>query len=121
MSSARIPRRRSAQRISTARLDELIEEGTVDCYNESEQITGLLSMIDSNLELPFETDVLGMRVTVASVDLSSTETIVAKCRRGRMRQVIPILDLPLPDPPPAGAEWIEAYRRWVGRGQGHAE
>jgi hypothetical protein len=29
-------------------------------------------------------------------------------------QAIGILDLPLPAPPPAGAEWIEAYRHWAG-------
>jgi len=23
------------------------------------------------------------------------------------------LDLPLPSPPPAGAEWIAAYRHWA--------
>ena len=28
-------------------------------------------------------------------------------------QRIPILDLPLPTPPPEGAQWIEAYRRWA--------
>jgi hypothetical protein len=31
-----------------------------------------------------------------------------------IRQVIPILDLQLPAPPPKGAKWIEAYRHWVG-------
>jgi hypothetical protein len=35
------------------------------------------------------------------------------CARGKHRQAIPILDLPLPDPPPDGAEWIAAYRRWA--------
>ena len=35
--------------------------------------------------------------------------------RGRQHQAIPILDLALPSPPPAGAEWIQAYRHWVGR------
>jgi len=29
-------------------------------------------------------------------------------------QAIPILDLPLATPPPDGAGWIEAYRRWHG-------
>ena len=24
-----------------------------------------------------------------------------------------IYDLPLPDPPPEGADWIEAFRRWA--------
>jgi hypothetical protein len=40
--------------------------------------------------------------------------IVAVCVRGRHRQAIPVLDLPLPDPPPRGAEWIAAYARWAG-------
>jgi hypothetical protein len=29
------------------------------------------------------------------------------------RQALPILDLPLPDPPPRGLEWIAAYGRWA--------
>jgi hypothetical protein len=45
--------------------------------------------------------------------MTDDEQIVAICRRGRTRQSIPILELPLPDPRPAGAEWIEAYRSWA--------
>jgi hypothetical protein len=96
-----------------ARLDALIEEATVDCYNEDEQVTGLYTMIEDNLALPFETSVLGMAVSVVSVDLSDGGQIVAICSRDGMRQAIPMLDLAMPSPPPAGAEWIEAYRRWA--------
>lgn len=91
----------------------MIEEATVDCYNESEQITGLFTMIEDNLHLPFKTLVLGVPVVVERVDLNDREDIVAICSRGRDRQSILILDLPLPTPPPEGAEWIEAYRQWV--------
>jgi len=94
-------------------LDRLIAEATVDCYNESEQLTGLYTMIEDHLELPFETELLGMSVTVESVDLTRRDEIVAICRRGRKRQIIPILHLPLPTPPPSGVEWIEAYRHWA--------
>ena len=100
-------------RISKQMLEEMIEEATVDCYNESEQITGWFTMIDENLAVPFETTVLGVMVTVERVDLNRSEQIVAVCRVGRDRQTLPILDLPLPTPQPAGAEWIEAYRHWV--------
>jgi hypothetical protein len=103
-----------ALHISKARLAEMIEEATVDAYDESEQVTGWFTMIDENLEVPFETTVLGIPVTVERVDLSRSEQIVAICRRGRERQVLPILDLQLPMPPPEGAAWIEAYRRWLG-------
>ena len=92
----------------------MVEEATVDCYNESEQATGLFTMIEEHLGVPFETTVLGAPVTVERVDLNHRDQIVAICARGRSRQAILILDLPLPAPPPAGAEWIAAYRHWVG-------
>ena len=98
---------------SSARLDEMIDEATADCYNESEQITGIFTMLEENLDLPFITTVLGMEVTVDRVELTVSGMMVAVCRRQGRRQRIPLLDLPLPDPRPAGAEWIDAYRRWA--------
>ncbi len=91
----------------------MIEEATVDCYNESEQVTGWFTMIEDNLEVPFETTVLGVQVTVERIDLDRSEQIVAICRRGKECQSLPILGIALPTPPPRGAEWIEAYRRWL--------
>lgn len=103
-------------RLSKARLAAMIEEATVDAYGESEQTTGWLTMIDENLGVPFGTTVLGVPVVVERVDLNASEQIVVICSRGRNRQTLPILDLPLPTPPPEGAEWIEAYRQWRGEG-----
>jgi len=100
--------------IRTARLDAMVEEATVDCYNEDEQVTGLFTMIEDSLAVPFDTLVLGVSVAVAKVDLTDSNQIVAMCSRGELRQAIPILDLPTPTLPPEGAEWIEAYRRWLG-------
>ena len=96
----------------SARLAALIEQATVDAYNESEQTTGFFTMIEENLAVPFATQVLGVVVTVESVDLTEDEKIVAVCSRGTDRQRLPILDLPLPDPATEGVEWIEAYRAW---------
>jgi len=107
----------SRARISRARLDALIEEAIVDAYNESEQAVGFHATIEQHLELPFETIVLGMAVTVKKIDVTAGGDIVAVCFRGRERQAIPILELPLPGRPPVGWEWIEAYRRWS-RGRG---
>jgi hypothetical protein len=114
--SATTRKNRRLPRLSKARLEEMIEQATVDAYGESEQVTGWFTMIDDSLAVPFETTVLGVPVTVERVDLDSSEQIVAVCRRGRDRQSLPILDLPLPTPPPEGAEWIEAYRQWRGEG-----
>jgi hypothetical protein len=45
--------------LTKAELDRLVEEATVDCHDEAEQLSGLYTMIDDNLALPFETQVLG--------------------------------------------------------------
>jgi hypothetical protein len=90
-----------------------VAEAVVDAYDESEQRSGLLTMIQDNLQLPFETTVLGVPVRVESVNFNKGGEIVAICVRGRHRQAIPVIDLPLPSPLPSGAEWIEAYRHWA--------
>ena len=107
------PKKRAAK-LSIAHLDGMIEEATVDCHNESEQMSGFFTMIEDHLVVPFMTMVLGAEVTVESIELNDANEIVAVCRRGRDRQCIHLLDLPLPDPKPSGAEWIDALRRWAG-------
>jgi hypothetical protein len=69
-------------------------------------------MVDE-LALPFSTVVLGVEVIVEDLDLTGRSNIVVHCSRGRFRQAISVLDLSLPTPPPPGAQWIEAYRRWA--------
>ncbi len=100
-------------RLSKVRLAEMIEEATVDAYDDSEQATGWFTMFEQHLELPFETNVLGTAVTVTSLDLRDGGQIIAICTRGRDRQAIALVDLPLPSPKPAGTQWIEAYRHWL--------
>ena len=107
----------SKSRLSKAKLDELVEQATVDCYNESEQATGLYTMIEDSLQLPFDTEVLGMPVNVIAVDITEDDVIVAVCQRGGQKQKLPILELPLPARRPAGSEWIDAYRHWAQGGR----
>jgi hypothetical protein len=99
-------------RIRRSRIEAMIAEATVDCYNASEQSGGLFQMMEEKLVLPFKTSVLGVDVIVEKLDISPADEIVAICRKDRHRVRIPILDLPLPQKRPAGAEWIEAYRYW---------
>jgi hypothetical protein len=94
----------------------MIEEATVDAYDASEQATGWFTMLEEHLALPFETDVLGILVTVAEINQRDDDRIVAVCTRGKKRQAIDLADLPLPSPMLRGAEWIEAYRHWRGDG-----
>ena len=99
----------------SAELDELIEEATVDAHDEDEQRVGFHAVLEENVRVPFDTEILGVTITVERLDVSDEGAIVAVCRRGSARQAISILDLPLPDPAPAGAQWIAAYRRWARR------
>jgi hypothetical protein len=50
-------------------------------------------MIEDHLALRFQSTVLGMIVTVAKVDLTVNDEIVAICRRDGHKQAIPILEL----------------------------
>ena len=101
-------------RLSKDELAKLVEESTVDAYGEEEQVTSFYTVLDEHLALPFNTEVLGMDVTVEKLDLTDrNDDIVIVCRRGGNRQRLPILDLPMPEPPPNGWKWIEAYRYWA--------
>ena len=91
----------------------MIEEATVDAYGDAEQVVGFVTMLEEHLAVPVRTSVLGAEVTVTRIDQSDDGHIVALCHRGKSRQRISILELPLPDPAPRGAEWIEAFRRWA--------
>lgn len=106
-------RAREKTHLSAAKLDALIKEALEDAYGDSEQRTAFFTVLEESLALPFTTQIFGIEATVERLDFTADEQIVAVCRHGRTRQRIPILDLPLPAPPPAGAEWIAAYRRWA--------
>ena len=106
--------KRDQRRLAKGELEALIEEATVDAYGEEEQATSFYTVLEEHLPLPFDTVVLGVDVTVEKLDLTDrNDDIVVVCKRGRERQKLSILDLPLPDPPPEGWQWIEAYRYWT--------
>jgi hypothetical protein len=98
--------------LSKADLAAMVEEAAVDAHDDGEQLSGFYDLIEDNLAMRFKTTVLGVEVTIENISLTSTG-IVANCIRGEPRQAIHPLDLPLPTPPPSGAEWIAAYRHWA--------
>jgi hypothetical protein len=98
--------------LSRARLDALVDDALADAYGESEQVTGFYTMLENDLHLPFETQIFGVTATVESIDITEDDQLVAVCRAGKTRQRISLSELPLPSPPPNGAEWIVAYRYW---------
>ena len=81
-------------------------EATVDASGDDEQALGL--------KIPFVTSALGVEVTVEHIGPGEGNSILVMCARSGIRQADRVLDLPLPEPPPAGTQWIEAYRHWLG-------
>jgi hypothetical protein len=59
-----------------AMLHGLIEDATVDAHDESEQTTGLYTMFEDHLAMPFKTDVLGMEVLVERLDITDDDGFV---------------------------------------------
>ena len=100
--------------LSARKLDKMIKEATVDCYDELEQASGFFTMIEDHLAVPFATEVLGVEVSVVSVEMDDNGSLKAVCERNGKRQLIGLIDLELSKSPPSGAEWIAAYRHWLG-------
>ena len=106
------PRKKPVNRtlgLTVEELDELVEEAITDANGEAEQATGFYTMMENDLRLPFETEVLGVKVIVESIDIRGDDELVAVCKNGKRRQTISLFDVPLPSPPPEGAQWIAAY------------
>ena len=76
LTSARRP-----PQLSKGDLERLVEEATVDANGESEQVCGFYTMLENDLELPFNTAVLGNEVAVERIDLSDDDHIVVVSRR----------------------------------------
>ncbi|MHB2016500.1 MAG: hypothetical protein ACYCW6_06080 [Candidatus Xenobia bacterium] len=100
--------------VEPGKLHEMVAEAIRDCDAPWEQVLGLYGRLQSRLALPFQTELLGRAVTVETLGLDGEERIVAQVRQGERRRELPLLDLPLPSPPPRGVEWIAAYRHYLG-------
>ncbi len=61
-----------SKRIDRARLDELIDEATVDCYGEEEEHTALLTMIEERVICPFRAKVIGETIEVTQFEWPSS-------------------------------------------------
>ena len=77
-------------RISNARLQAMIDEATVDCSDESEQVTGWYTMIEEHLAVPFEATILGVPATVERV-VSLAKTLSRRLNPRNARSVMPIV------------------------------
>ena len=94
-------------------LEKLIEEATIDCYDEYEQRAGFCAMLEDNLHFPFKATVVGEEVDVVDLD-QDDDRIVAICKRNGKKYSVDILSINVDRKKIKGSEWIDAYRKWSG-------
>jgi hypothetical protein len=95
-------------------LADAIETILVDCYNEDEQYTAFLTVLDDQLHLPAPATLLGTPVTVTKLDYTDVARgLVARCRGPQGSGQVALADLAFPAD--TLAAWLHAaYRRHVG-------
>ncbi len=98
-------------RYDEKKLDKLIEEATVDCYNDYEARSGFGATLEDELTVPFRETVLGEDVVVNKVK-DEGDRIVAVIRKNKELHKAGILDLKNVEPA-KHALWIEAYRKFL--------
>lgn len=99
-----------------ARLDELIEEITVDAYGDVEQLWAFRQAFEDKVELPADAYVIGEPVSVVEIDYDGNERrgLTARCRRedGSEHEVA-ASDVVFPEGS-IGCHYMAAYREWLG-------
>ena len=101
---------------SPERLEELIEEATVDAHDEYEQHSGFLTMIEENVVCPFRAKLIGEEVDVTDFEWPQSGLgLKAVCAYKGKTYPIDATSLEWIAPLPEGFEWLEAYFAWLKR------
>src|SRR2546425_5413574 len=101
---------------TAAELDALIEELTVDAYNDEEQLSGLLVGAEDALVRGERATVAGVPVEVMSIDCGpdARTGFTARVLREGARHEVALADLTFAADSALGVV-AAAYRRWQGR------
>ena len=95
-------------------LDNLIDEITVDCHDEDEQLVAFENAFDEDASFPCPSTVIGEDIEVLSVSTTNNRReLVATCQRSGRRYQVALLDIDL-HADPTTSRLIAAYRRWTG-------
>jgi hypothetical protein len=103
------------------RLQVLLEEATVDCYDEEEEFMGVLISVDENVNWPLRAQLTGMPVEVLGLDEDASNLrrgIQARIRRQGKEYRASLSDLTFGDMDETSAEWLAMYRWWADGWQG---
>lgn len=95
-------------------LDLVIEEITVDCYDEDEQLQGFENAFDEDAIFPCRGTIIGEEVEMLHVGQDDNRReLIATCQRNGRRYEVALLDIDI-SADPATSRLVAAYRRWIG-------
>ncbi len=97
------------------RLQALIEQATVDCYDEYEQHWGMLAALQDELHFPIPAHALGEAVVIVGIDEGHSNE-----RRGIMVAIqkdggdysFPLSELQIGNTTEHNSQWVAAYKLW---------
>jgi hypothetical protein len=98
------------------RVKELLEEATIDCYDEEEEFSGVLNSLGDNLQFPLQAKLAGDLVEVVDLDegrSSLRRGVVARVRKGDREHSVSLVDLTFVNPDPTSADWLAMYSYWA--------
>ena len=90
-------------------LEEARDEATVDCYGDDEFLSGLLTMAQQELVVPFEARVIGQRVSVVDTEWTDGTELALVVEFNEQRHRVAAHSVELHPPFPDGAVWLAAY------------
>jgi len=103
--------------MNQARLEALLDEAMVDCYDEEEQFWGVFYMLEEKLHFPLPARVLGEPATLIGLDDSRSgqrRGVMARVRKGDREYAVALSEVEVLDSDPVSAEWLAAHRYWIG-------
>ncbi len=98
--------------VNKAHLQELIEEATMDCYDEEEAFSGFWSMLDQGLIFPFHATILGepLNVTGLSGRSALRRGLLAEIEKDGQTYTFPLSEMDVATLEGDAAAWIAAYQ-----------
>jgi len=116
-SKSKVGSRKWWQRLDEQEVQEAMDEATVDANGEDEQHTGLLTVIQDELEFPFSAELFGEVVQVTDMQWPEDDHygLDLVCERNGRQQAIEARNVELVEPLPEGHLYLAAYLDWKRR------
>jgi len=111
---AKATRKNWTERLDPEEVQAAFEAATVDAYDPCEQHSGLLTMIEDELTLPFKAKVLGELVAVVGMEWPDNDSLGLDlvCEHNGERHRIEARSVHLQSPLPQGHLFLAAYLDW---------